>query len=110
MLLTRAFRQVATLYITYKDRFISFGYEWFEHLCQRHDTEIVVLNNPDTSPDKELVDDLVSIIHVFLCRLYGLRKYKKKIQGDISLKGGEKHASHAKGKVISESDNEKGAR
>lgn len=102
--------KVATIYITYKDRFIRFGYEWFEHLCQRHGTEIVVLNNPDTSPDKELVDDLVSIIHVFSCRLYGLRKYKKKLQGDISLKGGEKHASHAKGKVISESDNEKGAR
>ncbi|PWT39716.1 IS607 family transposase, partial [Limosilactobacillus reuteri] len=36
----------------------------------------------DTSPDKELVDDLISIIHVFSCRLYGLRKYKKKIRSE----------------------------
>ena len=102
--------KVAMIYITYKDRFIRFGYEWFEHLCQKHGTEIVVLNNPDTSPDKELVDDLVNIIHVFSCRLYGLRKYKKKLQDDSSLKGGNKYAAHAKGKTISESNDEKGAR
>ena len=44
-----------------------------------------MLNNPDTSPDKELVDDVISIIHVFSCRLYGLRKYKNKIKNDKSL-------------------------
>ena len=38
------------------------------------------------------------------------KKYKKELQGDTSLKGGEKRASHAKGKAISESDDEKGAR
>ena len=52
-------------------------------MCLKHvGTEIIVLNNIDTSPDKELVDDLISIIHVFSCRLYGLRKYKKKIRGE----------------------------
>ena len=28
---------------------------------------------------EELVQDLISIIHVFSCRIYGLRKYKKKM-------------------------------
>lgn len=74
--------KIDKIYITYKDRFIRFGYDWFENLCKKHGTEIIVLNNIDTSPDKELVDDLISIIHVFSCRLYGLRKYKKKIRGD----------------------------
>ena len=101
--------KVAIIYITYKYRFIRFGYEWFESLCQKHGTEIVVLNNPDTSPDKKMVEDLVSIIHVFSCRLYGLRKYKKKLQGDSSLKVGDDSASHAKGKVISKSNDEKSA-
>lgn len=99
--------KVVIIYITYNNRFIRFGYEWFERLCQKHGTEIVVLNNPDTSPDKEMVEDLVSIIHVFSCRLYGLRKYKKKLQGDSSLKVGDDSASHAKGKVISKSNDEK---
>lgn len=74
--------EIDKIYITYKDRFIRFGYDWFDNLCKKHGTEIIVLNNIDTSPDKELVDDLVSIIHVFSCRLYGLRKYKKKIRGE----------------------------
>ena len=81
--------KIDTIYVTYKDRFIRFGFEWFERLCNMHDTKIIVLNNKATSPDQELVDDLISIIHVFSCRLYGLRKYKTKLEKDKSLKGGE---------------------
>lgn len=77
--------KIKTIYITYKDRFIRFGFDWFNRFCNEHDTEIIVLNNPDTSPKKELVDDIISIIHVFSCRLYGLRKYKNKIKNDKSL-------------------------
>ena len=101
--------QISTIYITYKDRFIRFGYEWFERLCNRHGTKIVVLNSPDTSPDKEMVEDLVSIIHMFSCRLYGLRKYKKKLQGDDSLKGGENNDSSSKSKTLSQPNNEEGS-
>lgn len=77
--------KIKTIYITYKDRFIRFGFDWFNRFCNEHDTKIIVLNNPDTSPEKELVDDIISIIHVFSCRLYGLRKYKNKIKNDKSL-------------------------
>lgn len=77
--------EIETIYITYKDRFIRFGYEWFEKLCQQFNTQIVILNDKDTSPQQELVEDLISIIHVFSCRINGLRKYKKKIQDDDSL-------------------------
>ena len=34
---------------------------------------------------EELVQDLISIIHVFSCRIYGLRKYKKKMSEDGDL-------------------------
>ena len=81
--------QIDTIYITYKDRFIRFGYEWFERLCKIHNTKIVVLNNVETSPTQEMIDDMVSIVHTFSCRLYGLRKYKHKLENDKSLKGGE---------------------
>lgn len=74
--------KIDTIYITFKDRFVRFGYDWFEVLCSKFNTKIVVLNNPDLSPQQELVEDLISIIHVFSCRIYGLRKYKKKIEGD----------------------------
>ena len=77
--------KIKTIYITYKDRFVRFGFDWFNRFCNEHDTKIIVLNNPDTSPEKELVDDVISIIHIFSCRLYGLRKYKNKIKNDKSL-------------------------
>ena len=32
------------------------------------------------------MQDIVSILHVFSCRLYGLRKYKKQIERDPSSK------------------------
>lgn len=77
--------EIETIYITYKDRFIRFGYEWFENLCYKYDTKIVILNDKDTSPQQELVEDLISIIHAFSCRICGLRKYKKKIREDDDI-------------------------
>lgn len=74
--------EVDTIYITYKDRFVRFGYDWFEQFCNKFDTKIVVLNKKDSSPTEELVEDLISIIHVFSCRIYGLRKYKNVIKDD----------------------------
>lgn len=98
---------VDTIFITYKDRFIRFGYDWFERLCKMYNTEIVVLNNVETSPEKEMIDDVISVIHVFSCRLYGLRKYKSKIRNDKSLKGGENNDSSSKSKALSKSNDEK---
>lgn len=80
--------EIEKIYITYKDRFVRFGFDWFERFCNHYNCEIVVINNPDTSPQKELVDDLISIMHVFSCRIYGLRKYKKDISLDESLQDG----------------------
>lgn len=78
--------QIKQVYVTYEDRFIRFGFDFFQQFCQWHNCKIIVLNNKDTSPDKELVNDLISIIHVFSCRLYGLRRYKNKIKNDPNLK------------------------
>ena len=75
-------RKIRTIYVAYPDRFIRFGFEWFEHFCEKFDTEIVVVNNEDLSPEQELTEDLVNIIHVFSCRSYGLRRYKKGLDDD----------------------------
>ena len=34
---------------------------------------------------EELVQDIISILHEFSCRLYGLRKYKKQIEKDEEI-------------------------
>ena len=98
--------EVATIYVTYKDRFIRFGFEWFDELCKQHQTEIVVLNYEETSPDEELVEDLTSIVHMFSCRLYGLLKYKKTIKEDKGVLNREVEFSSS---FISEQDDENGS-
>lgn len=73
---------VSKIIVSHKDRFVRFGFDWFERFLKSNGVEIVVVNNEKTSPHDELVQDLISIIHVFSCRIYGLRKYKKKIAED----------------------------
>ena len=77
--------EIDTIYITHKDRFIRFGYSWFEKFLNKFNVKIIVVNNEDLSPQEELVQDIVSILHVFSCRIYGMRKYKKKIEGDEEI-------------------------
>lgn len=98
--------EVATIYVTYKDRFIRFGFEWFENLCKQHQTEIVVLNHEETSPNKELVEDLISVVNVFSSRLDGLKKYKKAIKEDKEVLNREVKLS---GSSLSKQDHEKGS-
>ncbi len=75
-------RRVRTVIVTHKDRFVRFGFGWFEKFCAKFGTSIVVVNNGELSPQEELVRDIVPILHVFSCRLYGLRKYKRQIERD----------------------------
>lgn len=96
--------EIATIYVTYKDRFVRFGVEWFENLCKQHQTEIIVLNHKETSPDKELVEDLISIVNVFSSRLDGLRKYKKVIKDDKEVLNREVKLSSS---AISKQNHEK---
>ena len=78
-------REIKVIVISHKDRFIRFGFDWFEKLCGKFGTKILAVTNEDLSPQEELVQDIVSILHVFSCRLYGLRKYEKKIREDEEI-------------------------
>ncbi len=71
---------ISTIVIAHKDRFVRFGYEWFERFLHKLNVKIMVVHNEKLSPQEELIQDLISIIHVFSCRVYGLRKYENKIR------------------------------
>lgn len=78
--------KVSNIIIAHKDRFIRFGYDWFERfLKEQCGVTITVVNNESLSPEQEMIQDLISIIHVFSCRIYGLRKYGSQLKGDDSL-------------------------
>jgi putative resolvase len=72
--------RVRRIVIAHRDRLVRFGYSWFEAFCERHNTEIVVIDGEQMSPEQELVQDLVAIITVFASRLHGLRSYTKVIR------------------------------
>jgi hypothetical protein len=82
--------------VTHKDRLCRFGFELIERIITEYSNgKIVVLNQEKTSPEKELVDDLISIVTVFSSRLYGLRSHSIKKQIKEATKNVEsKTVSH----------------
>lgn len=77
--------EIQCIMIAHKDRFLRFGFEWLEHFLKSNGAEIIIVNNEKISLEQEVGKDLISIIHVFSCRMYGLRKYKNKIKGDEEI-------------------------
>ena len=77
-------REVSEIYVTYKDRFVRFGFDWFNTFCEKHDAKIIVLNQPSTSPEQELAEDLLNIVTVFSARNHGLRTYKKQLEQNLN--------------------------
>ena len=71
--------------VAYKDRLARFGYELVEGIISRNGGRVVVLNEVSLSPSEELTQDLLTILHVFSCRLCGLRKYREKIKEESNI-------------------------
>ena len=76
---------VGLVVVAHKDRLCRFGFDLISWLASRSKTEILVLNKAHLSPETEMVEDILAIIHVFSCRLLALRKYKKQIREDSEL-------------------------
>jgi putative resolvase len=75
--------QIQKLLIAHKDRLMRFGFELFNHIAIENGCEIVVVNQNSLSPQQEMVEDLMAIVHTFSCRLYAMRKYKSTISSDF---------------------------
>lgn len=79
--------QIGTVIVAHKDRLTRFGFDLIQNLADQYGAEIIVANRTDMSPQQEMVEDLMSIIHTYSCRLYGLRRYKT--SRDLLGTGGE---------------------
>jgi putative resolvase len=76
--------EIATLVIAHKDRLARFGYELLMHLCDTHHCTLLVLNQETLSPEQEMIQDLLAIVHCFSSRLYGLRNYRKALKDALA--------------------------
>lgn len=74
--------EISKIVVTYKDRLMRFGNELFEKICEEHNCKILVYSQEFTSnqPElaekhetKELQEDLLNIINVFIARRNGKR-------------------------------------
>jgi predicted site-specific integrase-resolvase len=76
---------VKQIVVSHPDRLARFGVELIRWICEQNACELLVLSRTDLSPEREMVEDILAIVHVFSCRLYGLRKYKSQIKEDSDL-------------------------
>jgi len=72
-------RDVTMLILAHQDRLTRFGVEWFERDTKTHGCAVLVLTQERLSPEPEMVQDLMTIVHGCSSRLYGLRNYRKKL-------------------------------
>ncbi|NEO37075.1 MAG: IS607 family transposase [Moorea sp. SIOASIH] len=80
---------ISAFVVAYPDRAVRFGFPLLEWLCQKGGVKLVVLHEGKLSPEQELVEDILSILHCFSARLYGLRKYQKQVTQAVQEKTSE---------------------
>lgn len=78
--------EINEIVVAYKDRLCRFGFDFFKWLFDSYKIKFVVLNESNAAPEDELCKDVLSIIHVFSCKINGSRKYKN-IKKEKSKKG-----------------------
>jgi len=71
--------------VAHKDRLSRFGHELIRWIIENHGGKLVVLDNIKQSPEQELTRDLLTILHVFSCRLHRLRNYRASIKENQDL-------------------------
>ncbi|WP_373537659.1 IS607 family transposase [Microcoleus sp.] len=76
-------RDIGIIVVAHKDRLARFGFDIIEWMCEQFDCKIVVLNQVSLSPQAELVQDIVAILHSFSSRLYSIRRIENQIKQEL---------------------------
>lgn len=77
---------VRKIVVSYKDRLCRIAFDLLEWICHQHQTELLVHNSDkDGSDEKELLEDLMAIVHVFSSILYGKRSNINRKSNPVGL-------------------------
>ena len=83
---------IKTLVLAHRDRLTRFGFDWFAHYAASNGCEVLVLNQEHLSPEQEMVQDMLAIVHCFSSRIYGLRSYNKVLKEALHADCASDHA------------------
>ena len=98
-------KKVDRIFILYRDRLTRFGFHYIEQICRKFGTRIEVISDEmkTKSEHEELAEDIISIIHSFSGKLYGMRNRLREVI-DNSIKEVE-HDEEKQENKIGETDN-----
>ena len=85
--------KISKIYITYKDRLSRVSFDMFKNLFSNFNCEIVVLNDIEDAQtiEKEIFNEIISLIHCFAMRVYSSRRKKKLkcVEDDLKIEDDE---------------------
>ena len=76
---------LSVLVVAYKDRLARIGYELIESIIHRYSNGIIeVINSTEEeTPEEEMTKDIVTMMNIYVAKINGLRRYKKKLTDEI---------------------------
>lgn len=87
-------RDISEVVVAHRDRLCRFAFELIESILSKNDVQLTVLEYEEhKSADKELADDILSIVHVYSCRQMGRRRYKVKEDKNLSFCSSEEETN-----------------
>lgn len=64
--------------VAHRDRLCRFAFDLMQWICEVFHVKLVVLDISENDPNEDLCKDVMSILHVFSCRINGRRRYYTK--------------------------------
>lgn len=80
---------ISEVVVAHRDRLCRFGIELIEWFLEQYKVKLVILDKSYEEPEKEICNDILSVLHVFSCRINGKRRYGKKEKTVESIKSAE---------------------
>ena len=85
-------RELSAVIVENRDRLSRFGFELIEQTLENLGTKVIVISNTENkSYEKELTDDLISIIHYYSVKSYSMRKRLHNAEQAIRDESAENH-------------------
>lgn len=69
--------KIDKIFISNRDRLTRTGYKTLQDICNKFFVDIIICENETIDPDKELLNEIISLIHCFSMKTYSARRKKR---------------------------------